>query len=261
MKKSLLMILFFLIIFSGVAQTAAVTTDEKIPDGKITYMFISNKLQNLELVREAELFFNEHGSKFVHSKGKEPIFYLNGVDESEGFYIQDEIGNVIYKGFTEDSLKIREIVFLQPYVSSEPIPEMEWNITNTTKNIGSFITQLATTQFRGRVYNAWFTQEIPISDGPWKFSGLPGMILEVISEDGDYKFLFKAIEMPIITDEIIAFENDGINLEFGVFTNAEEIEFQKMKKASEAKWISSGGEPGGFKATKLQTNPIELIYD
>ena len=235
-----------------------VSTD---PKGKVTYLYISNHYVDTEIEREAVLLFNENASIFVHSKGKEPIVYLNGIDQSEGFYVQDEIGNVIYKDFTSDSLKIREIVYLQPYISSEPIPEMDWNITSTTKKIGSFTTQLATTRFRGRNYNAWFTPEIPISDGPWKFSGLPGMILEVVSEKGDYKFLFKGIEMPVTTDETIAFENDGIYLEFDEFIKAEDFEFQKMKKASEAKWISSGGEPGGFKTTKNPTNPIELIYD
>ena len=231
------------------------------PEGKINYVFVSNKIPGWEISREAELLFNEQASRFVHSKGEEPVVYLNGVDEIEGFYIQDEIGNVIYKGFTADSLKIREIVFLQPYVSSEPIPEIEWNITDSTKQIGSFTTTLATTNFRGRNYKAWFAPELPYSDGPCKFSGLPGMILEVVSEDGKYKFLFKSIEMPVTTDEVIAFENDGIHLEFDEFVNAEDLEFQKMKKISEAKWISSGGEPGGFKMTKNPVNPIELSYD
>lgn len=260
MKKTQLLILLLSFVLQGFSQTTATKKDS--PEGKITYMFVSNKLQNLEIVREAELFFNEQGSKYVHSKGEDPIVYLNGVDESGGFYIQDEIGNVIYKDFTSDSLKIREIVYLEPYVSSEPIPEMRWNITNTTKKIGSFTAKLATTNFRGRNYNAWFTEEIPVSDGPWKFSGLPGLILEVVSENEDYKFLFKSIEMPLRSSiEEIIFENKGIYLDFEEFVNAEDLEFQKMKKKSEARWLSSGGEPGGFKMTKMPTKPIELNYD
>jgi hypothetical protein len=41
---------------------------------------------------------------------------------------------------------------------------------------------------------------------------------------------------------------------------AEDIEFQKMKKQGEAKWLSSGGKPGGYTLTKNPTNPIELSY-
>lgn len=247
--------------YNGFSQKSN-TEQINIPEGKIIYVFVSNYLSSGEIAREAKLIFNEERSKFVHSRGDEPIVLVNGVDYENGFYVQDEIGNVIYKDFTDDSLKIRKIVYLEPYVSGEPIPEMNWNITNTTKEIGSFTARLATTNFRGRNYKAWFTQEIPISDGPWKFSGLPGMILEVVSEKGDYEFLFKGIEMPIqSTSEAIVFDNDGIYLEFEEFVEAEDLEFQKAKKESEAKWLSTGGEPGGFKMTKNPTNPIELTYD
>jgi hypothetical protein len=36
----------------------------------------------------------------------------------------------------------------------------------------------ATTNFRGRYWEAWYTEEIPIGQGPWKLCGLPGMILK-----------------------------------------------------------------------------------
>lgn len=43
----------------------------------------------------------------------------------------------------------------------------------------------ATTTFRGRTYTAFYAPEIPVSDGPFKFSGLPGLILKIKSHDGD----------------------------------------------------------------------------
>ena len=44
--------------------------------------------------------------------------------------------------------------------------------------------------FRGRTYEAWFTTEIPVKDGPWKFHGLPGLILEVYDIQKHYSFVF-----------------------------------------------------------------------
>lgn len=41
---------------------------------------------------------------------------------------------------------------------------------------------------------AWFTHEIPISDGPYKFNGLPGLILEISDTENHYNFTLKGVE-------------------------------------------------------------------
>ena len=41
---------------------------------------------------------------------------------------------------------------------------------------------------RGRNYHAWFAPEIPLNEGPWKFNGLPGLILEVYDTQDHYHF-------------------------------------------------------------------------
>jgi hypothetical protein len=47
---------------------------------------------------------------------------------------------------------------------------------------------MAECDFRGRHYIAWYSEEIPVADGPWKFGGLPGFILEVYDTDSYYRF-------------------------------------------------------------------------
>ena len=64
---------------------------------------------------------------------------------------------------------------------------MEQNQTDTTTVIG-YLCQKATCYFRGRNYTAWFTTDIPISNGPWKFGGLPGLILKIYDNDKLYTF-------------------------------------------------------------------------
>jgi GLPGLI family protein len=58
-----------------------------------------------------------------------------------------------------------------------------WKLHAETKKIGNFASQKATIKFRGRNYTAWFTNEIPVRYGPWKFQGLSGFILEVYDDD------------------------------------------------------------------------------
>ena len=64
-----------------------------------------------------------------------------------------------------------------------------------TKKIGNFLCQKAVSNFRGRDYVAWFAKDIPVHAGPWKFYGLPGLILEVYDENG--KFHIQAQEIII----------------------------------------------------------------
>lgn len=53
----------------------------------------------------------------------------------------------------------------------------------------------AATTFRGRTYTAYYAPEIKLSYGPWKFSGLMGLILEVKSDDGNYVFKAEKIDL------------------------------------------------------------------
>ena len=80
----------------------------------------------------------------------------------------------------------------------ETLPKFTWKITKQKKKIASFNCVLGTTTFRGRKYYAWYTSEIAVYSGPWKFNGLPGMILEVYDEDKNVNWSFKRYKFPVI---------------------------------------------------------------
>ena len=73
---------------------------------------------------------------------------------------------------------------------------MIWKLTNDSKTIKNYTCKKATTTFRGRTYEVWYTEKIPISIGPWKFNGLPGLILSVQDKEGIYKWEVKSISYP-----------------------------------------------------------------
>lgn len=78
-------------------------------------------------------------------------------------------------------------------VYTEPFDEIQWQLADSVKNILGYECTKATTSYHGRRWTAWFTPEIPLLDGPWKFRGLPGLILEV-SASPDFSFVATGIE-------------------------------------------------------------------
>lgn len=79
---------------------------------------------------------------------------------------------------------------LYQYEEDRPIA---WQIHSETKKIGDYLAQKASTEFGGRHWDAWFTADVPVFDGPYKFSGLPGLIIKIEDHEGKYSFDLKEI--------------------------------------------------------------------
>ena len=70
----------------------------------------------------------------------------------------------------------------------EPYPGQQWTLTQDTATILGYHCQKASCCYHGRDFEAWFTTEIPLRFGPWKFGGLPGLIVKVYDSDRLYDF-------------------------------------------------------------------------
>ena len=66
-----------------------------------------------------------------------------------------------------------------------------WKTEDGEMKILGYDCRKASVVFGGRQYYAWYTLDIPVSDGPWKLMGLPGLILK--AEDADGMFCYEAI--------------------------------------------------------------------
>ena len=87
--------------------------------------------------------------------------------------------------------------YISHFVYEEEMPIMEWRIIqDDTTTILGYPCNKATVRFRGRDYTAWFTSDIPISYGPWKFNGLPGTILQITESSGLFEWRVMGIYRP-----------------------------------------------------------------
>lgn len=95
-----------------------------------------------------------------------------------------------------------------------------WKIEDKDSLLLGYRCQKATFSFAGRSYVAWFTPEIPINDGPYKFAGLPGLIVKISDTKGQHCFTLTSIRKPRYIQPITFNKSDYINISAREFLKA-----------------------------------------
>ena len=106
----------------------------------------------------------------------------------------------IYKGIPENKVSFTRKILKDNFKYEENLKNTDWIILDEKKEIQGYRSQKAKTSFAGRDYIAWFTDEIPISEGPYKFNGLPGLIIKINDVRNHYNFRlisFQKLKNPI----------------------------------------------------------------
>ena len=121
-----------------------------------------------------------------------------------------------------------------------------WELLDETKELLGYTVHKATCDFRGRKYTAWYAPDISISNGPWKFSGLPGLILEISDSRDHYHYtavgLKKTRDLPIYINE-------------GNFIKIKRKKFQELKRRLDEDPISFlNNNSGGRVQIKIEGN-------
>ncbi|MBW6498639.1 MAG: GLPGLI family protein [Bacteroidales bacterium] len=128
------------------------------------------------------------------------------------------MGTMVYKDYPEGEMTVTDAIGGSYYIYRDELHSQNWLITDSIKTILDYTCQMAVSDFRGRRWIAWFAPDIPISDGPWKLSGLPGLIMEAYDAKKHYSFNIVGIE--IVDDEPIVFS--PVVLSYGSFGKHEE---------------------------------------
>lgn len=101
----------------------------------------------------------------------------------------------VFKNNPDSVIKVFDSYMFEQDFHTEPFSEIEWCIVeDSTKSVLGYECRMATTEYHGRKWTAWFAPEIPVCDGPWKLRGLPGLILEATEEKGHHSFIADGIE-------------------------------------------------------------------
>ena len=109
----------------------------------------------------------------------------------------------VYKNYPTGQMTITDRISLQDYCYVDSLHTQTWTMGDSTREVLGYTCQQATADFRGRRWTAWFATDIPVSDGPWKLGGLPGLILEAYDEGQQH--VFTAVGLERVKDKLIIF--------------------------------------------------------
>ncbi|MBB6332434.1 GLPGLI family protein [Chryseobacterium sediminis] len=257
-KTVIFFVLFFTALYYG--QTTRYVYETLVNPDSINLVSMKSERTFLDVKGERSLFISENKLKrdslftSIRSEMKEshkkeekdfskpertqhfePTFFeyfiTKSIPDQKVYYYEKEAGKQIY------------------YQEDRPV---KWEMTNVVEKQNGYSAQKAVTEFGGRVWTAWFTKEIPVSDGPYKFSGLPGLIVKLEDDKGDYKFdLVKKITVKNAFEEQINSDaRQSTRINFHGDKAALELEFGKNRKTmagniGAGNMNAGGGRHGG----------------
>ena len=164
-----------------------------------------------------------------------------------------------YKNYPSTGKSIQlESVGTTDYKCTENVETPDWQlIPDSATTIIGYHCQLAKTNFKGRTWLAWYAEDIPVPEGPWKLCGLPGLILRAY--DAQHQFYLNAIGLEDLKGKE--------TLTYAKPEEAEKVsqsDLTKIKLRDDGsemlryeKWTDENGKPIKPKARKRVFNPIE----
>lgn len=113
-----------------------------------------------------------------------------------------------YKNYDKNVSIIKTGINNKTYLINEKLTEKNWEITDEYKIIGSYKCKKATSENENGTIIAYFTDQIPISEGPSIYGDLPGLIIYLEAADRNYK----AVQIEFVDDVIVNGFTDGITV-------------------------------------------------
>ncbi|AZI21149.1 GLPGLI family protein [Chryseobacterium taklimakanense] len=231
----------------------------------------------------------QNDSTDIHSKQQENFMLLIGTNKSlfvsENTFKRDSIrneviksknlaglnmGNVpksafsywIVKNVPEKNVSFYDLLFRTAIKYQEEI-NFEWELTSQKENIGSTNCGIAFVNYGGRRYKTWYSLDISIPEGPYKFFGLPGLILKMKDTKGYYTFELSGFKNVSKENGLIMLEDrlfNGASATKKQYLSAKDSYINNMGAELQRSGITIGNDAikNAQYRERKKNNPIEL---
>lgn len=192
MQKYIILFVFSILSVPLSSQNHRITYEYSFKMDSLNRNLIEEELMNLDITQDGSNFYSS--GKFVYDsltnieKKRAQSMKSHHVDFSK-IPLNYKIEYSVTKKYPNFETKLHTAINGDQF-SVLNAGKLNWNILAENKEIEGLKAQKATAEFGGRRWIAWFTTEIAIQDGPYKFNGLPGLILNIQDEKGDHAFKF-----------------------------------------------------------------------
>ena len=167
--------------FSLYEEQKTANEDEAILDigSKVSHFYSRNSVAR-EQIKDSVLAAGGSYSDVMNALGR-------------SVYPQTRMKYQVWKNLPSPGMLTFTDELLKKFRYTESLETPQWTLAGKDSIIADYPCQQAETFYRGRHWTVWFTPDIPVSDGPWKLHGLPGLILQ--AEDSEHWFSFACIEI------------------------------------------------------------------
>ena len=171
----------------------------------------------------------------------------------------------LFKDYKSKKITVVDKISNHWFIYEEELLPQNWTILHDTATIAGYKCQKAICDYRGRSYHAWFTTEIPISEGPWKFFGLPGLIVKLHDTEHHYEFELAGFRetdtkiniQPVLRGRTTYFLHPTINTTTVRPRRIERIEFLKLMYGNQLYDIAADRAA----TAGIQLAPREIKFD
>lgn len=194
--KKLIAILFILVANFTFAQTKQFIYEYISIPNIIQKEVSHSEIMVLNIGKEKSEYFSY--GKFVldstiYSEIKDGSYYLKPPPPPQKkSEIKIMSGDRVNKTSNSDQIEFITKVSESNYLVTQSI-NLNWKLHPEYITVLNYKAQKATTEFGGRKWIAWFAKDIPFQEGPYKFKGLPGLIVKIEDETKSHLFELKGI--------------------------------------------------------------------